>query len=103
MARKYDEQFKDGACRLVMNQAISIREASRRVNVPDMTLSRWLAARGWTAPMPVSASGRTPAGDSDDPLVLKARIRQLEADLRKSESANEFLKKATAYFASQNP
>ena len=37
--------------------------------------------------------------ESDDPKVLKARIRDLEAKLRRAEMEREILKKATAYFA----
>ena len=37
---------------------------------------------------------------SDDPKVLKAQIRELEAKLRRAEMEREILKKATAYFAS---
>ena len=102
MARRYDQQFKDGACKLVMNQAISVSEAARRLNLPDMTLSRWLAARGWRPPVPGSAPPRADDAKSDDPAVLRARIRRLESELDKSQMANELLKKATAYFASQN-
>lgn len=96
VARKhYDDRFKDGACRLVTQQGLSVKEAARRLNLPDQTLGRWLASRGWKA-----ASG---AEAGNDPQALKTRVRELEAALRKSEMANEILKKATAYFASQNP
>ncbi len=37
--------------------------------------------------------------ESDDPKVLKARIVELEARLRRAEMEREILKKATAYFA----
>jgi len=40
---------------------------------------------------------------SDDPKLLKARIRELEKRLKRSETEKEILKKATAYFASQSP
>jgi transposase-like protein len=37
--------------------------------------------------------------ESDDPKVLQARIRELEARLGRAEMEREILKKATAYFA----
>jgi transposase-like protein len=40
--------------------------------------------------------------ESDDPKVLNARIRELEAKLRRAEMERDILKKATAYFASQS-
>jgi transposase-like protein len=57
-----------------------------------MTLRGWLAKRHW--------KGVRAMPDSDDPKVLKARIRELEARLRRAEMEREILKKATAYFAS---
>jgi transposase-like protein len=100
MARKhYDDEFKEGACKLVTQRGLSVNEAARRLNLPDQTLGRWLALRGYKPPAAVRAA----EPDSDDPIVLKARIRELEGLLHKSEMSNELLKKATAYFASQNP
>ena len=40
---------------------------------------------------------------SNDPKFLKARIRELQKRLQRSETEKEILKKATAYFASQHP
>ena len=41
--------------------------------------------------------------ESDDPKVLNARIRELEAKLRRAEMERDILKKATAYFAEPPP
>ena len=41
--------------------------------------------------------------ESDDPQLLKTRIRDLEQRLRRAEMEREILKKATAYFAGQSP
>jgi transposase-like protein len=40
---------------------------------------------------------------SNDPKLLKDRIRELETRLKRAETEKEILKKATAFFASQNP
>lgn len=42
-----------------------------------------------------------PAGPvvSEDPAVLKAQIRELQRQLKRSEMEKDILKKATAYFA----
>ena len=56
------------------------------------TLRGWLAKRNW--------KGVRAMPDSDDPKVLKARIRELEARLKRAEVERDILKKATAYFAS---
>ena len=40
---------------------------------------------------------------SDDPAVLKAKLRDLEKQLERTEMERDILKKATAFFASQKP
>ena len=98
MARKvYSQQFKDEACKLVMEQGYSPAKACKELGVAAHTLDYWLRKRGHR----VSVEHVPP--ESDDPAVLKARIRELEKTLRRSEMEKEILKKATAFFASQSP
>ena len=98
MARKvYSQQFKDEACKLVIEQGYLPTRAAKELGVAPMTLEYWLAKRGHRKKLePVPP-------ESDDPAVLKARIRELEKSLRRAEMEKEILKKATAYFASQSP
>jgi transposase len=93
--RRYTRQFKDEACKLVSEGQYEPAVAAKELGMPEMTLRSWLNRRGWRGPRQ--------APDSDDPAVLKARLRDLEARLRRSEMEKEILKKATAFFASQNP
>ena len=51
--------------------------------------------------LPVTVVGPDDAA-SEDPQLLKARIKELEKRLARSEMEKEILKKATAYFASQS-
>ena len=98
MARKvYSQQFKDEACKLVMEQGYSAAKACKELGVAAHTLDYWLKKRGHRA------SVQHVPPESDDPMVLKARIRELEKTLRRSEMEKEILKKATAYFASHSP
>jgi transposase len=90
--RRYARELKDQACRLVTDDDYEPARAARQLGIPEMTLRSWLAARHWKGPRAMP--------DSDDPKVLKARIRELEAQLRRAEMEREILKKATAYFAS---
>jgi transposase len=94
----YSQAFKDEACKLVMEQGYSAHKAAEELGVSPNTLDYWLAKRGYK-PKPVE---HVPP-DSDDPKVLKARIRELEKTLARAQMEKEILKKATAYFASQNP
>ena len=97
MARKrYSKAFKDEACKLITEQKQEIATAARDLGIAEQTLRYWLVQRGWTAE-------QVDLPESDDPRWLKARIRDLEQRVRRAEMEREFLKKATAYFASQQP
>ena len=99
MARKrYTTAFKDEACRLVTEQGYGVTEAGKRIGVSDPTLRYWLVQRGWEGPKEQGLEQQ----ESSDPQYLKARVRELEERLRRSELEREILKKATAYFATQS-
>ena len=92
MYRRYARELKEEACALVVSEGYHPADAGKQLGIPEMTLRSWLAKRNW--------KGVRPMPESDDPKVLKARIRELEAKLRRAEMEREILKKATAYFAS---
>ena len=94
----YSQAFKDEACKLVMEQGYSPHKAAEELGVTSSTLDYWLAKRGYKS----KAVEHVPP-DSDDPVVLKTRIRELEKTLARAQMEKDILKKATAYFASQNP
>src|SRR5690348_16671283 len=94
----YSQAFKEEACKLVREQGYSVARAAKELGMVEWTLKYWLKKQGHT-PTPIE---HVPP-ESNDPAVLKARIRELEKSLRRSEMEKEILKKATAYFASQNP
>jgi transposase len=96
--RRYARELKDQACALVIEQQYDPADAGRQLGIPEMTLRGWLAKRNWKGSRPMSEARSMP--ESDDPKILKARIRELEARLRRAEMEREILKKATAYFAS---
>jgi transposase len=98
MARKiYSPQFKDEACRLVIEQKYTIVKAAQELGLAKETLEYWLKKRGHR-----QASVHVPP-DSDDPVILKARIRELEKSLARAQMEKDILKKATAFFANQQP
>lgn len=99
MAKKvYTTVFKDEACRLVTDDGQPPSVAARKLGVAEMTLRSWLSARGWRGPQQRQAPDA-----SDDPKVLKAHVRDLAKKLAQAEMEKEILKKATAFFANQNP
>lgn len=100
MPRKYfAKAFKDEACKLVTEKGQELAPTARDLGVSENTLRYWLVQRGWKGPPKEGC----PDEVSDDPAFLKAKVRELEQRLRKAEMEREILKKATAYFAGQNP
>lgn len=97
--RRYARELKDQACALVIEEKYDPADAGRQLGIPEMTLRGWLAKRNWKASRPMSNGARS-MPESDDPKVLNARIRELEAKLSRAEMERDILKKATAYFAS---
>jgi transposase-like protein len=92
MYRRYARELKDQACALVISEGYDPANAGWQLGIPEMTLRGWLTKRNW--------KGVRTMPDTDDPKILKARIRELEARLKRVEMEREILKKATAYFAS---
>ena len=87
-------EFKKEAAELVLDQGYSVRQAAEALNVSKSSIDLWTRQlknerRGITS----SASPMT----SD-----KQRIRELERQLRRKETENEILKKATALLMSDS-
>lgn len=100
MARKqHSIEFQDQACKLVSEQGYTQKKAAEELGVTPWTLRDWLKKRGLLKPVQVVEPDYAA---SDDPKLLKSRIRELENRLKRSELEKEILKKATAYFAAQN-
>ena len=101
----YSRQFKEQAMRLVTERQYTPTAAARELGMPINTLFQWLRKAGWRPPAKQDGADHQPALPetlSDDPAVLKVKLRQLEAENRRLRMEKEILKKATAYFASQN-
>lgn len=99
----YSKQFKEQAMRLVTDRAYTPTAAARELGMPPNTLNLWLKKSGWKRPEAGDNRPGLAETLSDDPAVLKAKLRELEAENRRLRMEKEILKKATAYFASQNP
>jgi transposase len=100
MARKHHSiEYQDQACKLVTEQGYTQRRAADELGISTVTLLTWLKKRGLQKPIELVEPDYA---SSNDPELLKVRIRDLEKRLRRSETEKEILKKATAYFASQN-
>ncbi len=98
--KRHSQAFQDQACKLVTEQGYTQKQAAEQLGIHLGTLRNWLKKRGLVeSPAVVEPDYLA----SDDPKLLKARIAELEKQLRRTETEREILKKATAYFANLKP
>jgi transposase-like protein len=84
MARKHHSiEFQDQACKLVSEQGYTQKKAAAELGVHPWTLRNWLDKRGLLKPVEVIEPDYAV---SDDPKLLKGRIRELEKKLKRSET-----------------
>ena len=91
--RRYPDEFKRDAVRLVVEEGYSFKAASQAVGVCDQTLRAWHAK---LAPQP------DPCGDDASTSELQAEVKRLRRALKRTELEREILKKATAFFAKES-
>ena len=94
--RPYTRQFKEQAIKLVTDQGCEPTRAARELGMPFSTLLLWLKKAGWRRPEPAGPV------TSRDPAVLHTQVQDLRRQVKRLEMERDILKKATAYFASQN-
>lgn len=96
MARKkYTPEFKQTAVRLATQPGVSVEKVAGELGIACWTLRRWLAAHG-------VERARAVAPD-EVPEDVHQRVRRLEAELRQVRMERDILKKATAFFAKEQP
>ena len=95
--RKHTDEFKKGAVELVTQQGYTISKAARSLDLHETLLRSWLdqLAPDWRSQR-VALMCRE---ETDDPKVLRQRVRELEKLNAELQLERDILKKATAYFA----
>lgn len=89
--RKYTDEFKEGAVKLITDQGYKISEAARNLGIHTTQLRRWVKG---TLP----DSNPAPAKISQ----LQAELNQLRREKERLRMEREILKKATAFFAKKS-
>jgi transposase len=91
--RRFSPQFKAEAVQMVLETGRPIAEVARDLGIHDGTLGNWVNAWRRAHPKP------------DQPLtpVERARVKEMEDEIRRLRLENEFLKKAAAFFARTQP
>ena len=96
--RSYSLEFKDEACRLVMVKGQGITQTAKQLDLHQNSLTYWLRKRGFSMAIPQELPS-----ESEDPAMLRARIKELEARVKRVETERDILKKATVFFATHSP
>jgi transposase len=89
--RTFSPEYKDEAAKTVIEESQPVATVAREIGVNEQTLRNW-----------VNAYRRTHAGE-EPPLSIseRARLRELEKELRELRLKSEFLGKAAAFFAQE--
>lgn len=87
--KRYNREFKLQACKLVIEQGYSLREAAERLGATSWSIRMWI--KGFRE------SGDIPP--KDQPIATADELKQLRKENMDLRMENEILKKATAYFA----
>ena len=92
--RLYTQEFKESAARLVREQGYSVKKAAQSLGVDPGSV------RGWVRRFAPEA---TPAADPATAEGLRRELERLRAENRRLLMEREILKKATAFFAREQP
>jgi transposase len=89
--RTFSPEFKDEAAKTVIDQSKPVATVAREVGVNEQTLRNWVSAY------------RRAHADEEPPLSIpeRARLRELEKEVRELRLKSEFLGKAAAFFAQE--
>jgi len=91
--RRFSEEFKRDAVRLVVEEGYTFKAAAAAVGVGDQSLRAWHAK---FAPVPALC------GEHASVEELRDEVARLRKQLKRAELEREILKKATAYFAKES-
>lgn len=90
--KRYDENFKLQAARLVVEQGYSLTEAAQRLGVSTWSIRQWIMKFRASGDLPPKGQ---PVPDAEELGHLRKENKQLRLE-------NEILKKAAAYFAKES-
>jgi transposase len=87
--RKYSPEYRDEAVKMVIETSRPIAAVARDLNINEGTLGNWVAKYR------IEHAGEEP------PLTMseRARLRELEKEVRELRLEREFLGKAASFFA----
>lgn len=91
--RNYSQEYRAEAVKRVIESSRPVAQVARELGILEGTLGNWVAAYR-----------REHAGEEPQlSLDERARLREVERELREVKMENEFLKKCASYFAQRQP
>ena len=89
--KTYSPEFREEAARMVVETSRAIADVARELGISETSLGNWV--RGY----------RERHAEDEPPLQLseRARLRELEREVRELRMKADFLSKAAAYFAAE--
>lgn len=90
--RKYTDEFKKEAVKLVTQEGYTQSEASKRLGIDSKNISRWIAALSDESNQTKDKIGLT---------TEQEELYKLRKEVKKLLMEREILKKAAAFFANQ--
>ncbi len=91
--KQHDRQFKIAAIKLVTEQGYTPKQAAVSLGVAMSTLQYWM-----------KTLGQKPQQEQAETIdTLRLRVKELEKENQRLVMEREILKKATAFFANQQP
>ena len=91
--RKFSPQFKAEVVQFVIETGRPIAEIARELEINEGTLGNWV--NEWKQGNPEPERALTP--------VERARVAEVEDEIRRLRLENDFLKRAAAFFARTQP
>jgi transposase-like protein len=90
--KTYTPEFREEAARMVVDTSRPIADVARDINVSETSLGNWVR------------DYRKKHAEDEPPLELpeRARLRELEREVRELRMKADFLSKAAAYFAAEH-
>ena len=89
--RKFTNEFKEEAVKLVASQGYKVSEAARNLGINATQLRRWVKGK-----LPDTAPATTSM------VQLQAELKQLKRENERLMMEREILKKAAAFFAKES-
>ena len=90
--KKYTQEFKEEAVKLITEQGYRVTEAARNLGINENMLGRWKRE--------LEGGGESATGLQGG-MVMQAELKRLRKENKRLKMEREILKKAAAFFAKE--